>query len=228
MNWLLAGCLLLVIICAAVGYKRGLVKVLFSLISFVAVMLVVGIISPLVGDFLEEKTSLPEVVNEKCVGLVQEWNLSAGADTAENRILAVDSSAFPEPVKQYLKEDVAFSLLETDFTSYLSSKMTSLVIDAIAYAVSFLVVWIAFRLIAGLLDLVAKLPVLNTLNRCGGLAAGAVQGILLVWVFFLIITIFCTTDWGRWCMERIAESRVLTYIYDKNLILRLIPGLRLM
>lgn len=228
MNLLLIGCLLVVIICAAVGYKRGLVKVLFSLISFLLIMLVVGIISPVIGNVLQEKTSLHQTISGKCMEVVQEWNVAGDSESAEGRLQLIDQYQFPDSIKQYLKEDTALTALETDFTSYISGKMADLVMDAIAYVIAFIVVWIAFRIIAGVLDLVAKLPVLRSLNHLGGVIAGCAQGVLIIWIFFLVVTVFCTSSWGNWCMEMIAQSEILTYIYDKNIILRFIPGLKVL
>lgn len=228
MNLLLIGCLLLVLICAAVGYKRGLVKVLFSLVSFILIMLVVGVISPVIGSILKEKTSLHGTISEKCTAVVQEWNVVGDAASAEGRLQLIDQYQFPESIKQYLKEDTALTTLETDFTSYISGKLADLMIDAIAYVVAFVVVWIIFRIIAGVLDLVAKLPVLKTLNHLGGVLAGCSQGVLIIWVFFLVVTVFCASSWGSQCMKMIAESEILTYIYDKNFILKFIPGLKVL
>ncbi len=225
MNLLLIGCLALILICAWIGYKRGFVKVLFSLVSFIVVMVLVGIISPIIGDVLQNQTSLPDTISEKCVEFVREWNVAGEMNTLEGRTALVDGYQFPEAIKNYLKTDEGFGILETDFTTYVSDKIAGLIIDAIAYVTAFAIVWIVLRIVANVLDVVAKLPVLRSVNKVGGLAAGGAQGLVIIWIAFLIITICCTTQWGSRCMEMIAESKILTYIYDKNVILNFIPGL---
>lgn len=228
MNILLIGCLVLMGVCAALGYKRGLVKMLFSLVSFFLIMLLVGMVTPVISGFLQEKTNLPDTISKKCAEVVQEWNQNGDAFSENGRLQLIDTYQFPDSIKQYLKEDSGISALETDFTSYVSDRLSVVIVDLIAYAISFLVLWIVFRIIAEVLNLVTRLPVLNSLNRFGGVAAGCLQGVLIIWIFFLVVTVCCTSDWGRKCMEMISDSRILTYIYDKNLVLRFIPGLKVL
>lgn len=228
MNWLLAGCGLLFLVFVGVGYKRGLVKVLFSLISFVLVMVVVGIISPVIGTVLQEKTPLQETISGKCAEVIQEWN--AGGDTAstEGRLELLEQYQLPDTIKQYLKTDITFEALEQDFTTYISNKMAELIIDAIAYAVAFVVVWAAFWIVVEMLGVVAKLPGLKTLNRLGGAVAGGAEGVLIIWSIFLVITVCCTTSWGKQSMEMITESKILTFIYEKNVMMKFIPGFKVL
>ena len=67
MNWLLIGVLAVMIICVMYGYRKGFIRILFSLISIVVLMAFVTISTPYIGTFLEEHTSLQAAIEEKCL-----------------------------------------------------------------------------------------------------------------------------------------------------------------
>lgn len=226
MNLLFIGCLMVTMLFAIGGYRKGLVKVLFSIGSFFAIMIVVGIISPMIGDVLREKTTIHETVSQKCIEVVQDWNEEHNTGTLEGRVQAIDEYEIPDIIKDYLKEGAVSDTLQTDFTAYISGKIADLTISGAAYIIALIVVGLIFGILTGVLDLVAKLPVLNSINHLGGLLAGVAESLLVIWCFFLLVTIFCTSSWGSWCMEMISESNILSYIYEKNIILNFIPGLK--
>jgi len=74
------------------------------------------------------------------------------------------------------------------------------------------------------LDLISKLPLLNGVNKTAGLLAGLLHGLVIVWVFFLIITVFGGTKIGQQALEMIGESEILSFIYNNNLLLKFITS----
>ena len=72
------------------------------------------------------------------------------------------------------------------------------------------------------LNLLAKLPVLRQLNTMAGLAAGVAEGILLVWVLFVVLTMFAGSEFGRDAMEMIAKNPLLDFLYKNNLVSKFI------
>ena len=110
------------------------------------------------------------------------------------------------------------------FGSYLVDFIANLILNIVAFLVTLLVshviVWGIFRI----LDLAAHLPVLRGLNRIGGLALGLVEGIVVVWVIFLVISMLSGTQIGVTLMKMIDESVILKPLYESNLLMRLVGG----
>ncbi len=80
----------------------------------------------------------------------------------------------------------------------------------LAVAVTFLVVRILLATLSMSLNILVKVPGLSLLNRLLGAALGLVQQLLLLWLFFLVVSVFAHTEWGRTracgsdtCMSRI-------------------------
>ena len=77
-----------------------------------------------------------------------------------------------------------------DFLTQIAVQVARLLIHPILFAVAFVVVLIAWTFLSHALDLVARLPILHTLNTFGGLLFGAAEGAVLFVVGFLLIRTF--------------------------------------
>lgn len=216
MNWLLIVVIAVIGVCGWVGYQKGLVKVLFSLITVLLSLVLVGFVSPFVTNFLQEHTPLHEYVKEKSGAMVAEWNESREVGTEENRFDAIDSYEVPDFFKNYFKTEHTEDMLKLDFNDYIGDKVADLVIRAVSFTITFLAIGLALVLLSVLLDIVMKLPVLKSLNRAAGLSLGLVVGLLIVWIFFLVITLLCSTEFGKECMRMIGDGKVLSFLYNIN------------
>lgn len=85
--------------------------------------------------------------------------------------------------------------------------------------VFFVVFGVVFGILAAverLLNLVAKIPVANEINKIVGIVAGALKGIVLVWIIFSITAFYADTEWGKQICDIIYSSRILTWINGFN------------
>ena len=73
------------------------------------------------------------------------------------------------------------------FQAAITSVLVSAAAHILTYIIAFILIYIALSLAARLLDTVAKLPILNTANKIGGLVGGLLQGVLLVWLAVYVL-----------------------------------------
>ena len=71
----------------------------------------------------------------------------------------------------------------------------------------------------------AELPLLKGVNRVLGLLVGTAQGICVVWILFLILTVMGGTDAGSRILILISQDKVLSVFYDTNIFLKLLMGM---
>ena len=69
------------------------------------------------------------------------------------------------------------------------------------------------------LSVFTKLPIVGTADRLLGLALGLVQGLLLVWALFLVLSMFAGTPAGSVLMREIYRTPFLELLYNNNLFL---------
>ena len=61
------------------------------------------------------------------------------------------------------------------------------IINVIAFVLVFIVLKIGFRFLITILNQVCQLPILNLVNRLGGILFGGIQGILIVYIFITLL-----------------------------------------
>ncbi len=105
----------------------------------------------------------------------------------------------------------------SDFKGYLVNFLAEILLNILAFLAALLIVHLVVSTGLSMLNLFARLPVLQLLNRVGGVAVGLLQGIFFVWLLFLIISMFSSTVQGQALMEMIQQSDLLRGLYDSNL-----------
>lgn len=226
MNWVLIVVLAILISSTILGMKKGLVRMLFSLFSIVITIVLVAIFAPVLSGFLKENTKIYSKV-EATVGekIVTEkiFNNIADKDSV------IDSLNLPEVIKNYLKEsDAADDVLAEGTTAvreWMIDKISGIFFTAGVFVVSFIIVFIALRIVMGLLDVITKLPIIHMTNVWAGGALGFVIALLGIWFILCILTMFGSSGLSKIVFEQINADPVLTFISDHNLLLQYIQAI---
>lgn len=224
MNWLNIIVLAVFVLCVMNGIRRGFIRTVAAMFSILVSMVLVYFLNPYVVDFVKEKTPIYDTIEEKC-----SESIAAGLEGElgeQDQTAFIEELPLPESMKSILKEsgESYGSSLADVFAGYLSSSIAHMIVNSLAFLVTFFVVSLILRFAVAALDSIFSLPVLSLLNRTAGAAAGCIQGLLIVWVFFLVITLFWSTDWGRTAVEMAKENHITKWLYDSNLLLKFVSG----
>ncbi|MBQ8815353.1 MAG: CvpA family protein [Lachnospiraceae bacterium] len=223
--------LAILIISTLIGLKKGLIRTVLSLFSIVIALVLAWLIYPHVSTVLEQfeplRTAIYEPVNEffaeQIPELISGVIESAGSDEQTSLINALP---LPQLIKDTLtlnNTSAAYEALGVEnFIQYLSTTVTSLIIQAISLLLTLLISIIGLHLLMRVTDLVAKLPVINSLNNLGGAIAGLITGYLIIQILFLAITTFSGTEWGMALMQQINESSILTFLYNSSAMIKMV------
>lgn len=225
-NFLLVAVLLLMMICGINGYRRGFLRIVISLIGMIAIIATVTVVSPYVSDYLTNHTNTYDTIRQKIITIFAENNEQRDNTIQENQDLTIDSYDIPEILKGNLKEnnnqEMYQSLMVTVFEDYVSAYLAKMAINAIAFVGLFVVLWIFLWFILLSADIVTKIPGLNKINRFLGMLTGLSTALIIVWVFFFIVIVFLGNDVGSAMMKEVKESRLLTFMFNSNYLLRYI------
>lgn len=220
MNWLFWILLVIFALFVIQGARKGMVRTAVSMVSFILVIVAVSWINPYMGDFIREHTSWEESIqqrtSEMLAGVIED-QLEPDAGQQEEIIRQLP---LPDGMKELLlennNEEGYRSMAAEGFADYLSGYLAYAVINGIAFVLSFVVTIILIRLILYAVDILTDLPVLGGINRAGGIVLGVVQGLLWLWIIFLVIALFADTPAGRVLMEQIRSNPVLSWLYNNN------------
>ena len=225
MNILLIIVLAFLLLSAWIGMKRGLIKTIFSMFSMIITIILTVLVSPAVSKGLQE--------NEKIMGyFVEKADALIPFEEIESKLeLETKKAAQAEFLKKlHLPESVIESLTENNsidyykafgidtFEDYLCHSIASVVINALAFAITFLVILILLKVLCFSLNIVSKLPVLNQANHLLGFATGFLYAIMIVGVGCILLTAASSTEMGSRLMKMVTESSILSYIYNHNLL----------
>ena len=189
----------IILVFAWLGAKKGLVETLFATLSFIlALVLTISTMETAVGylkttefgENIYEKTKIEIVSNED----------------AER----ISEFAFLFPDIEKLNEDASM-LQET-----VSEALGDAVLKSICGIGLFLCYGIILRLLSGLLGIIAKLPVISTFNKIGGIFAGFVKAWLFIIVISCLITFILPTESGKFLAEQLEASVLFKYFYINN------------
>lgn len=219
-GWVFLLVIAIIGIATFIGYKKGLIKIVLSMISIVVTLVAVSIFTPIISDFIKENTSAYEKV---CETVEEHFVIEDVIDSASQQNI-IDSLEIPAVIKDFLKDNNTIEKYEElgvqTFNNYIVSTIADVIFNMIVFAISFVIVFIAIRIIFAAINLLSKLPVINEVNKVSGTIVGFVEGVIIVWVLFAFVTMLGSTEFGKDVFAQINANPVLSFIYSNNLIVK--------
>jgi len=227
MNWVLIIVLLLLIWEMMRGYQRGFLRTIYSLVSWLIVLVFVMWATPYIDTYLLEHTSLYETIETHCADEVRR--------TAENNTeQAVGQNAGNESLAELginLPEGVLNDILETTGAAadeFLESSgvyeqvakgMAGFIVEGISFFIALIAAWILVHFISRFLGIVSKIPIIHGINKILGIFAGGIYGFILVWIAFYLIALSSTSELGGVLVSYIYQNPLLQFLYENNLVI---------
>ena len=220
MNITVIAALIIVIGLTVLGYVRGLIKSVWHFAGAVSVIALTLMIAPGVSNLLNNNVKLREKIHEKVSQTLNIQVPYADVDDLNGKVEELKlPSGLEEMFKKYIKETGdSVERKSNDMIEALYEKVTTTVITGIAYIVTLIGVIIVCLIAVWILNKFFTLPGLNAVNKIGGLLIGLAEGIIIVWAFCGLISVFAATGWGATIIGHIQENPVLRYFYEHNLI----------
>lgn len=237
MNWLLIIVILVLAGNIVWGFSRGFLRVIYSMLAWIAILVFVTWATPYVANVLTEKTNidnrietnLDEKLHELVIGDTNGQKEDREPDTQNpgqgKKNYRDLQMKLPDAVtnKLFDTNKIADQILEgSGAYDVVAGRATDLVMRVISFVLVLLIAVISFHLLSVVLKVVEKLPLIGGINRLLGLFAGLVKGILIIWLAFAIIAMAGTTDIGVALISYIYESPLLIWAYENNLVLTLL------
>ena len=237
MNWLLIIVILVLAGNIVWGLSRGFLRVIYSMLAWIAILVFVTWATPYVANVLTEKTNIDNRIESNLDEKLHE--LVIGDTNGQKEDREPDAQNPGQGKKNYrdlqmkLPDAVTNKLFDTNKIAdqilegsgaydVVAGRATDLVMRVISFVLVLLITVISFHLLSVVLKVVEKLPLIGGINRLLGLFAGLVKGILIIWLAFAIIAMAGTTDIGIALISYIYESPLLIWAYENNFVLTLL------
>lgn len=201
---------------ALVGYKKGMVKIVLSMIAMAVTYILAGALTIPASMALKTATPVYTTIEESVEKMVKE----AKIDDTKLDITAIEKLNLPSQIEEKLIDGA--EKVTSGFNDYLVSSISNFILKALTFFILFIVIYIILSIVIKIFDFVSKLPLINTVNKAGGLAVGAAQGLIIVWIGCLVITAFGDKAWAQEAFRQINDNKLLTFIYENNPIIFLV------
>ncbi len=251
MNIFLIIVLLILVFCTINGWRKGLLGIVYGFISWIFILIFVIWANPHIEDYLIHRTGVYDKVVETTQTFIMEKipesNLQLDTsldsqDTADGDTTDSSEEAQSTDIKDASGQDIleqlgielpdaiakacneAISNAEGTAIEAATTTLSDFIIKGIAVLIAMIIAGIITRLVGYIIHLVGDLPVISGINGFFGLAAGAIQGFLLVWIIMYVIAWISTSETGQILIGYIGDSRFLTYLYQHNLIITILQN----
>lgn len=216
--------LFIILALAGLGYKRGLVEAIWHLVSFVLILGITIFVSPYVAKFAKSNETIYNLFYSTVTTTVHVP--AASGDDIDNFIVGL---SLPEKVQDFILnrtgeyygdvENAQQSLAEAVY-----EKLTDTILTSLAFIITFglaaLVVYIIFKM----LDLASKLPVVHAANKLGGLAVGAIEGVVIVWIICGCVPFISSSEAGKYIIDCIYTNKFMKFLYEHNIFSEVMSG----
>ena len=209
--------LIVIILAAILGRHRGLTVTLVNFFSLIIALLVALMLYKPVGNFIKNQTPFGENIKE-----VIKNNLPMN-----DQDLQVDeNSSLPEGMKNYINEQAKnANEAKDEAIENVSTELSTEIIMIISFVSVFLIVRAALLIVKIVSKIVNKLPILKQLDHVGGAIVGVIQGIIIVYFVFAIISTISPVFDNTKVLDQINNSYIGKMMYNNNIIMNKIKNL---
>lgn len=229
-NWLFIAAMALIVIYALKGRHDGFIKTVFSIFSIIIALVVTAAVSPYVSRMLQNNEKLMAQITIAIENTFDwEEEKEEKEEKASSQEEMIDSLKLPGAITNALRENnnsEAYKVLAVKtFSQYISRYLAGIILNAAAFILVFILTAVILSILAKALDILSRLPIINGLNKTAGLLVGILNGLIMLWILCIILTVFSTTAMGQLLYGYINDSAILSSIYDNNLLLRTITDI---
>ncbi len=220
-HWLAVGVGVFLLSMVLYGHYRGFLRLAVTMTALILSLVVVRVAMPYVTGMLKENTGIHRAIGQ---GLLH----AAGVEESDGETRlpaqqreAIERLKLPEQMKEALLENnnnEIYHILGVDaFLDYLGAYLANMVLNLVGSVLLFLLVFLAIRLLAKWLDLVARLPILSGMNQIAGAVLGGLQGLLVLWFAGLVVKACASMPWAQAVLAQIEGSLWLGFLYHNNI-----------
>ena len=216
--------LVIMLICVFFGYKKGLIGVAVNILGFFIALIIALILYTPISNFIIHNTTIQPTLKEAISGMVTPYVISADenkedTEEAENnspKVMTDYINGFIEKEKQQVEQT------EKDIINNVSETVANNLIKIAVGILVFIVAKIALLFVKVLAKVISDLPIIGQFNKVGGAIYGVLQGLLIIYILFAILSVFAPTMENSVILESINSSIIGKMMYNNNIILKII------
>ena len=222
MHYLEGAVAVLFLVCMWNGFRKGFLRMVLSF-GTLAISLIVSMFGyQYVAKMMNQYTGFGDAVQTQIESTLH-------LDTAKNvkkrsrQTKKINELPLPQTLIDGLNENNNEEMYEAlsvnTFNEYIARYLAMVVTSSAAFLITYLIAFLVIKIIMALIDMITELPIIHGLNKAGGILLGGLEGFVVVWLLFLVINIISGSGIGKTLLTYIGESKYLSVLYNKNMIM---------
>lgn len=196
------------------GYRRGFVHTFIHTVGWILAVVLGFVWYPHVIGFLKEKTGFYDAVRARIAERVAE---NAG-NTADSVMTGI-----PEVIRDLL--DKAIDSATNAIAVSLSENLTNLIFNIIGFLAVAAAIKLFLMVLTFLFSKEKNGGFIGGIDGFFGLLAGALKGVILIYILLALMVPVTSLSGSSFLINQLDGSVLGSYLYDNNLILRMVKGL---
>ncbi len=189
-----------------VGYKKGLAGSLIKLCSFViALILALALYNP-VANAIKDNTQIDENIKSTIVETFGQQE-----QTQEENM--------PKDLVQNISSEIENATAEA--VNNIAQSISDTIINIGAGIVIFIVARLLLIIVSIFAKQIVKLPIIGLVDKVGGIAYGAVEGIVIIYIVLGLISLSSLIWVDNAVVTAITNSGIGSFLYNNNIILKI-------
>lgn len=222
MHYLELAVAVLFIVCVINGFRKGFLRMVLSF-GTLAISLIVSMFGyHYIAKMMNQYTGFSDSVQTQIASTLN-LNMSKDVKNRSKQTKKINKLPLPQSLIEGLNdnnnEEMYEALKVNTFYEYIAKYLAMVVSNSAAFLITYLLAFILLKVIMLLVDMITELPIIHGINKAGGILLGGLEGVLLVWLLFLLINIISGSGIGQTLLTYTSESKYLSVIYDKNIIM---------
>lgn len=184
-----------ILLCVCFGYKKGLVNLGIRMLSFLVAIIITFVLYRPVSMIIINCTQIDESIENV---IVEKFDKEKTANEEGQDINFIENT----------KNNILVSV---------AKPLSHNIIYAIVMALLFIISQIILFFISSLSEIVTKLPVINQLNKAGGILYGIILAFFIIYLVLLIISFIAKLNPNSEVEQLIQSTYVTKLLYEYNI-----------
>lgn len=187
--------ILIVLISALLAYRKGLMSLAVQLLATIISILIIIVIYKPVSNFIINTTGIDEYIQN---GILEKVTDIVEQDQENNNQIV-------ETIEKGMLPETARSLSIN-------------IVQGGVILILYILLRIGLKFVTGLVNIVARVPIIKQINKLGGVIYGIARGILLVYVILLLINLSGNINANNKAYTAVESSTVGKFMNENNII----------
>ena len=200
---------LLIVLGALSGHKKGLVGILVGFAALILSIVLAFMFQSVVADAIYDTG-----IGSSVAGIAK-TNIQKMIDDGES----VDKSIYGKVLANTVTEENI---------DQASENISRFVMKGLSFIAIFLIVRIICYILQMILNVVFNLPILSTINSTGGTAVGALSVLIKIWILLALLSFVAPLPMFEGIIAKVNQTFLIKFLYNNNLLVAVVKaGLRL-